>query len=143
MRRQALTTPESCGSSRLRGFTARWLVALVALAALLLPLPAGAAEVLQVRSGTLLQIGDRNRSYAVELACVAVAPADDAAAAAWLRQALPRRSRVNLRPRGSDDGTLLASVQRLAGGSGADQRLDLGQGLVAAGLATALPHCDG
>ncbi len=120
-----------------------WLIGLVALAYLLLPSPALAAEVLQVRSGTLLQIGDGNRSYAVELACVSVAPADDAAAAAWLRQALPRRSRVNLRPRGSDDGTLLASVQRLAAGSGSEPRLDMGQGLVAAGLATPLPNCGG
>ena len=120
-----------------------WLIGLVALASLLLPQPALAAEVLQVRSGTLLQIGDGNRNYAVELACVAVAPADDAAAAAWLRQALPRRSRVNLRPRGSDDGTLLASVQRLAPGSGSEPRLDMGEGLVAAGLATPLPNCGG
>ncbi len=124
-------------------FAAGGLIGLLALAPLLLPLPALAAEVLQVRSGTLLQIGDHNRSYSVELACVAVAPADDAAAAAWLRQVLPRRSRVNLRPRGSDEGTLLASVQRLSGGSGSEQRLDLGQGLVAAGLATPLPNCGG
>ncbi len=108
----------------------------------LVPVPVQAAEVLQVRSGTLLQIGDRNRSYAVELACVAVDPGDEAAAVAWLRQALPRRSRVNLRPRGSDGGTLLASVQRLDG-PGPDQRLDLAEGLVAAGLATALPPCGG
>jgi len=34
-------------------------------------------------------------------------------------------------------------VQRLGGGSGAESRLDLGEGLVAAGLATPLPNCAG
>ena len=122
---------------------------LLALVALLLPLlicngiggAAQAAEVLQVRSGTLLQVGDHNRTYSVELACLAVAPDQQPAAAAWLRQQLPRRTRVNLRPLGSRDGLLLARVQRLESGEAAP--LDLGAGLVDAGLAAALPHCPG
>ncbi|MCX5930639.1 MAG: hypothetical protein NTW83_02070, partial [Cyanobacteria bacterium] len=36
--------------------------------------PAGAAEVLQVRSGVLLQVGDQNRSYPVQLGCISVTP---------------------------------------------------------------------
>ena len=39
-----------------------------------LPFQAFAAEVLQVRSATLLQVGDRNRNYSVQLACVQVDP---------------------------------------------------------------------
>jgi hypothetical protein len=109
---------------------------------LLGPGAAAAAEVLQVRSGTLLQVGDHNRTYSVELACVAVAADQQPAAAAWLRQQLPRRTRVNLRPLGNRDGLLLARVQRLDGGGEAPQ-LDLGAGLVDAGLAVALPHCSG
>ena len=100
----------------------RWLLA-AAMAVVLLWGAAGAeaAEVLQVRSGTLLQVGDHNRTYTVELACVAVPDGGDQAAAEWLRQALPRRTKVNLRPVGNDGGTLVARVQRL--GSGESSRL--------------------
>ena len=110
-----------------------------------------AAEVLQVRSGTLLQIGDGNRNYTVRLACLAVTPEANAEAVAWLRQQLPRRSRVNLRPVGSDDGILVARVSRLEGGAGSPPSSagargnapgpDLAQGLVDAGLASWLPNC--
>lgn len=106
------------------------------LAALLMvtlsPAAAEAAEVLQVRGATLLQVGDQNRSYPVRLGCVQVDPADGAAATSWLREALPRRTRVNLRPLGTADGTLLARVTVLSSG------IDLGTGLQQAGLATPL-----
>jgi hypothetical protein len=119
-----------------------WLALLLAACCLLLaPLGAAAAEVLQVRSGTLLQVGDHNRSYSVELACLQVAADQQPAAADWLRQQLPRRTRVNLRPLGHRDGLLLARVQRLE--TGEAPPLDLGDGLVTAGLALALPHCPG
>jgi hypothetical protein len=95
----------------------------------LAPAPAEAAEVLQVRGATLLQVGDQNRSYPVRLGCVQVEPADGAA---WLREALPRRTRVNLRPLGLADGTLLARVTVLSSG------IDLGTGLQQAGLASPL-----
>lgn len=95
--------------------------------------PAAAAEVLQVRSGVLLQVGDQNRSYPVQLGCISVTPEQSAEAERWLRQELPRRTRVNLRPLGSADGVLLARVQALRGGD------DLGSGLIHAGLAQPLP----
>ena len=118
----------------------RRLLLPVLMAALLL-LPAAAvraAEVLQVRSGTLLQVGDHNRTYTVELACVALSADGDQAAADWLRTALPRRTKVNLRPVGNDQGTLVARVQRLGGDPAT---ADLGAGLVAAGLASPTPGC--
>ena len=100
------------------------------LSALLLsPAAADAAEVLQVRSGTLLQVGDGNRNYTVELACIRVEPDQAAASIDWLRHELPRRSRVNLRPMGQDNGVLVAKVQKLG------EPEDLASGLVAAGLA--------
>jgi hypothetical protein len=114
------------------------------------PLAVRAAEVLQVRSGTLLQIGDGNRNYTVRLACLEVTPDANTQAVAWLRQQLPRRSRVNLRPVGSEDGILVARVSRLEGSfsnsasntsGGTPPSADLGQGLVDAGLATWLPNC--
>ncbi len=115
------------------------LLALLIAALVLLPAQAArAAEVLQVRSGNLLQVGDHNRTYTVELACVALPAGGDQAAADWLRTALPRRTKVNLRPVGNSQGVLLARVQRLGGDPAT---ADLGQGLVAAGLATAEPGC--
>jgi cell division inhibitor SulA len=104
----------------------------------MLPAAADAAEVLQVRTSTLLQVGDSNRNYSVELACVAVSTDQEQPAVGWLRQQLPRRSRVNLRPMGTRDGVLLARVQKLGDAN------DLSSGLIAAGLAVAdlsIPDC--
>ena len=92
--------------------------------------PASAAEVLQVRSGSLLRVGDRSRASRVELACVSVGEDQELDAIAWLRQQLPRRRRVNLRPVGSSNGQLVARVTPLGDDS------DLNAGLIAAGLAT-------
>jgi hypothetical protein len=114
------------------------LAGLLALFILLTPGVAAAAEVLAVRSATLLQVGDSNRTYTVELACLAVAPEQQQEALAWMRHELPRRSRVNLRPLGSHDGILLAKVQKLGSAT------DLASGLIAAGQAsdqTDAPGC--
>jgi hypothetical protein len=101
--------------------------------------PAAAAELLQVRGDGLLQVGDGNRSYTVAIACIGIDPADQAAATAWLREALPRRSRINLRPVGQADGVLLAMVSRLGRAPAGREALELGDGLIAAGLAHPLP----
>jgi endonuclease YncB( thermonuclease family) len=116
-----------------------WATAFL-LVFLLCPGLAGAAEVLQVRGATLLQLGDQNRSYTVQLACIAVAESRQDEAVAWLRQAAPRHTRVNLRPMGQNDGVLLARVQTMAslqrtGGSVQTSGDDLGSGLISAGLA--------
>ena len=118
---------------RLRsGALIRFCSSLLILLAVILasPLPSMAAEVLQVRSSTLLQIGDRNRNYSVRLACVAVDPANEQAAVDLLKKAVPRRKRVNLRPEGNEDGVLIARVTPL------DTDQDLGLSLVTTGLAT-------
>ena len=117
----------------------RWLAALIAVLSLLLwPGAALAAEVLQVRGPTLLQLGDQNRSYTVQLACVEVPEVKQTEAVAWLRQAVPRHTRVNLRPMGQNQGVLLARVQPLAPQRGSmSQPTDLGSGMIAAGLAQA------
>ena len=106
---------------------------LILLVLVSFPMQSMAAEVLQVRSSTLLQIGDRNRNYSVRLACIAVDPVNEAAAVDLLKKAVPRRKRVNLRPEGNEEGVLIARVTPLD----ADQ--DLGVSLVANGLAT--QHC--
>ena len=97
------------------------------------PLESLAAEVLQVRSATLLQVGDRNRNYSVQLACVEVPADDQQRAQDWMRAELPRRRRVNLRPEGSSEGVLIARVTPLG------DELDLGAALVREGLAQ--PTC--
>ncbi|MFM7087121.1 MAG: nuclease [Cyanobium sp.] len=84
---------------------------------------------LQVRGATLLQIGDGNRNYALELACLQVDPADSESVLAWLRRELPRRTRINLRPMAPVDGRIVARVTRLGDGE------DLSSRLIAAGLA--------
>lgn len=117
-----------------------WVAAVMAVVLLLGAAGAQAAEVLQVRSGTLLQVGDHNRTYTVELACVAVPDGNEQAATDWLRAALPRRTKVNLRPVGNDGGTLVARVQRL-GTADAASAADLGAALIAAGLAESKPNC--
>ncbi|WP_186515974.1 thermonuclease [Synechococcus sp. PROS-9-1] len=115
-------------SGALIRFCSSLLILLVVMLAS--PLPSMAAEVLQVRSSTLLQIGDRNRNYSVRLACVAVDPANEQAAVDLLKKAVPRRKRVNLRPEGNEDGVLIARVTPL------DTDQDLGLSLVTTGLAT-------
>jgi hypothetical protein len=97
--------------------------------------PVSAAEVLQVSGPDRLLIGDRNRTSMVRLGCMAVTPGSEAAAQAWLRLRLPRRTRVNLRPlTESEEGVLVARVSSLQRDTG-----DLTDGLVAAGLASPLP----
>ena len=57
----------------------------------LAPGVAAAAEVLQVRSPSLLLVGDSNRTYTVELACMAPIESQRDQALVWLRQQLPRQ----------------------------------------------------
>jgi endonuclease YncB( thermonuclease family) len=112
------------------------VVQIVLLVLLQLPAGALAAELRQVRTGSVLQVGDSNRTYSVRLACIAVDDAQQQEAVSWLRQAVARGSRVNLRPFGEQDGELVARVTSLPRGQRPGQ--DLGAGLVAAGLATPL-----
>ena len=95
---------------------------------LLLPLKAFGAEVLQIRNSSLLQIGDSNRNYSVRLACLNVDLPNEVAAKEFLKLKLPRKSRVNLRPKGSSEGILEASVIPL----GSDK--DLTEIIVESGL---------
>lgn len=113
----------------MRGFAVIRLLLLIVVLLVTAVAPASAAEVLQVRSPSLLQVGDHNRTYTVELPCLAVPDGGDAAAVTWLRERLPRRRRVNLRPVGSRDGQLLARVTPIG------ETVDLSTGLVNAGLA--------
>ncbi len=99
--------------------------------------PALAAEILSVRSATLLQIGDQNRSYGIQLACLSVADSSQQEAMGWLKKHGPRGTKVNLRPISEHDGKLVAKVSVLKTGQ------DLGEAMVAEGLASPMPCADG
>ena len=69
-----------------------------------------AAEILQVSSSSVLLIGDNNRTYTVKLACTEISPELEEESVKWLRKRLPRNTKVNLKPKGSVDGVLIAKV---------------------------------
>tara|TARA_Y100001968_G_scaffold216900_1_gene199633 strand:- start:232 stop:588 length:357 start_codon:yes stop_codon:yes gene_type:complete len=69
-----------------------------------------AAEILQVTSSSVLLIGDHNRTYTVKLACAEISPDLEVKSVNWLKKELPRHTKVNLKPRGSVDGVLVAKV---------------------------------
>ena len=69
-----------------------------------------AAEILQVSSSSILLIGDNNRTYTVKIACTEISPDLEEKSVNWLKKQLPRHTKVNLRPKGSVDGILVAKV---------------------------------
>ena len=69
-----------------------------------------AAEILQVSSSTVLIIGDNNRSYNVKIACTEITPDLEERSINWLKKELPRHTKVNLKPKGSVEGVLVAKV---------------------------------
>ena len=50
---------------------------------LLFPCSILAAEVLQIRSSSLLEIGDNNRTYTVRIACLEIDPSDEIEVIRW------------------------------------------------------------
>ena len=68
------------------------------------------AEILQVRSSSVLLIGDNNRNYTVKIACAEISPDSEEIAINWLKKQLPRHTKVNLRPKGVFEGVLIAKV---------------------------------
>ena len=69
-----------------------------------------AAEILQVSSSSILLIGDNNRNYTVKIACTEVSPELEEKSVQWLKKQLPRYTKVNLKPKGSVDGILVAKI---------------------------------
>ena len=69
-----------------------------------------AAEILQVSSSSVLLIGENNRTYTVKIACIEINPELEERSVNWLKNELPRHTKVNLKPKGSVDGILVAKV---------------------------------
>ena len=68
------------------------------------------AEILQVSSSSIVLVGDHNRTYTVKIACTEVSPDLEKKSIDWLKKQLPRHTKVNLKPKGSIDGALVAKV---------------------------------
>ena len=91
------------------------------------PFRALPAEVLQVSSPSVIQIGDNNRNYKIRIACINIEDSNRKDAINWLKNELPRHAKVNFFPKGSEDGTLLARVTNLDSGKDlASQMIELG-----------------
>ena len=89
-----------------------------------------AAEILQVTSSSILLIGDQNRTYTVKLACTEISPDLEEKSFKWLKTQLPRHTKVNLKPKGSVDGILVAKVIPF------DSHIDITEKYINEGLAT-------
>ena len=89
-----------------------------------------AAEILQVTSSSVLLIGDHNRTYTVKLACTEITPDLEEKSLKWLKKQLPRHTKVNLKPKGSVDGVLIAKVIPF------DSNIDITEKYINEGLAT-------
>ena len=89
-----------------------------------------AAEVLQVTSSSVLLVGDHNRTYTVKLACTEISPDLEEKSVNWLKKQLPRHTKVNLKPKGSVDGVLIAKVIPF------DSNIDITEKYINEGLAT-------
>ncbi len=81
-----------------------------------IPIRVFSAEVLQVTSSSVLQIGDKNRNYQVKIFGIDIYSFKEKEATSWLREKLPRSSKVNLLPKGYEDGTLISEVIDLKSG---------------------------
>ena len=88
-----------------------------------------AAEILQVTSSSILLIGDHNRTYTVKLACTEISPDLEEKSIYWLKKQLPRHTKVNLKPKGSIDGVLVAKVIPI------DSNIDINEEYINEGLA--------
>ena len=89
-----------------------------------------AAEILQVSSSSILLIGDNNRTYTVKIACAEINSDLEEKSVGWLRKELPRHTKVNLKPKGSLDGVLVAKVIPFS------SSIDITQKYINEGLAT-------
>ncbi len=89
-----------------------------------------AAEILQVTSSSVLLIGDHNRTYTVKLACAEISPDLEEKSVNWLKKQLPRHTKVNLKPKGSVNGILVAKVIPF------DSNIDINEKYINEGLAT-------
>ena len=88
-----------------------------------------AAEILQVTSSSVLLIGDHNRTYTVKLPCTEISPELEEKSVKWLKKQLPRHTKVNLKPKGSVDGVLIAKVIPF------DDSIDISEKYINEGLA--------
>ena len=92
----------------MRNFHTKILILLITFFSFIIKV--SSAEILQVSSSSILLIGDNNRTYTVKIACTEISPGLEERSLEWLRKELPRHTKVNLKPKGSIDGVLVARI---------------------------------
>tara|TARA_B100000965_G_C18953558_1_gene482393 strand:- start:83 stop:328 length:246 start_codon:yes stop_codon:yes gene_type:complete len=78
----------------------------------------------------VLLIGDNNRTYTVKIACTEIRPELEEKSVEWLKKQLPRHTKVNLKPKGSIDGILIAKIIPF------NSNIDITEEYIKEGLAT-------
>ena len=102
---------------------------LIFLFSLIFSFKVNSAEVLQITNSSTLLIGDHNRNYTIRIACLVVDPSNESNAIDTLEKILPRHTKVNLKPKGSQNGVLISKVLRI------DDNKDISLDLIDRGIA--------
>ena len=74
------------------------------------PVYLAAAEILQIKNANTLLVGDNNRTYTIRISCLDFESENKESIYELIKNELPRHSRINIRPIGSEEGILLAKV---------------------------------
>ena len=81
----------------------------------LCPAIVNSAEILQIKSSSIIVIGDQNRNLTIGLFCVDVNENDELKATSLLKNEFPRGSKVKIKPFGFKENLLLAKVSNTKG----------------------------
>jgi hypothetical protein len=79
------------------------------------PLIVNSAEILQIKSSSIILVGDQNRNLTIRLFCVEVNENDELEAINLLKNEFPRGSKVKIKPFGFKENVLLAKVFNIKG----------------------------
>ena len=79
------------------------------------PLIVNSAEILQIKSSSIILVGDQNRNLTIRLFCVDVSENDELEATNLLKSEFPRGSKVKIKPFGYKENLLLAKVFNIKG----------------------------
>jgi len=79
------------------------------------PIIVNSAEILQIKSSSIILVGDQNRNLTIGLFCVDVNENDELEAINLLKREFPRGSKVKIKPFGFKENILLAKVFNIKG----------------------------
>ena len=79
------------------------------------PFKVNSAEILQIKSSSIILVGDQNRNLTIRLFCVDVSENYELEATNLLKSEFPRGSKVKIKPFGFKENLLLAKVSNIKG----------------------------